>query len=65
MKKLPKLVYVSWKETSDGPWLSTSATPGGEIEDDGPTTVGTYRLVDICALSKRLVSQPQPMKKSR
>lgn len=57
MKKLPEFVFVSWKG-DDEPFLTASVKAASEIEDDGPTVVGTYKLVETAKLSKRVVSKP-------
>lgn len=57
MKKLPEYVFVSWRDSNDGPWLSVDKDAAKEIEDDGPSVVGTYRLVETNKLTKRIVSQ--------
>ncbi len=58
-KKFPQRIFVSWKDDSDGTaWLSADAQAAREIEDDGPSRVATYKLVEINELSKRVVSKP-------
>lgn len=56
MKKLPNVIFVrTYKESNGDEWLSVSYTPLDCIEDDGPTVVGTYKLVGTRKLRKIIV----------
>lgn len=57
MKKLPEYVFVSWRDSNDGPWLSVDKDAAKEIEDDGPSAVGRYKLVEVNELTKRVTSR--------
>jgi len=57
MKKLPEFVFVTWHDEGDDEWLSASAKSNDAIEDDGPTIVGTYQLVETNKLTKRVISE--------
>ena len=57
MKKLPEYLFVAWQDASDESWLSANAVASDAIEGDGPTVVGTYKLVEKNKLSKRVVSK--------
>jgi len=51
---LPKTVYVSWRtEGSGDAYLTAELTPEEAIEDDGPTMIGVYRLVETKKFAKR------------
>jgi hypothetical protein len=57
LRGLPKLVYVAIREElGEGAWLTCETSPTAAIEDDGPTKVGTYRLVGVDELRKEAVS---------
>lgn len=54
--KLPKVVYVAIREGSDrSTWMECERLPEDAIEDDGPTEIGTYRLVEVNELRKQAV----------
>jgi len=47
MKKLPKIVYVSIRNKGeDDEYLQIDAELLDAIEDDGPTTIGKYQLIE-------------------
>lgn len=53
--KLPKEIFVAWRTgAGSDPWLTASETEDEAIEDDGPDYVGTYKLVKIRKLAKRV-----------
>lgn len=57
MKKLPKAITVRWETPSNGPpCLLAFETQADAVEDDGPTTMGIYQLVDTCTLKKVIAS---------
>jgi len=44
--KLPKLLYIAWAEVdSREPYLVAEKTPEEVIQDNGPTEIGTYKLI--------------------
>ena len=64
MAKFPEHVFVSRRKDNDGStFLTADADFRREIEDDGPTEVATYKLVEVNMLSKRVVSKPVPRKR--
>jgi hypothetical protein len=53
MKKLPKDIHVTWRELdNDDPYLAAYTVASECLEDDGPTTIGTYRLVSTKTVEK-------------
>jgi hypothetical protein len=50
--KLPKEVYVAIRGDDESTWLECARTPEDAIQDDGPTEIGTYRLVEVNELRK-------------
>jgi hypothetical protein len=54
-KPLPKTLYVSRVTEGDEEWLSTSVKLADAIDEDGPTMVGTYTLVEVTLLKKTVV----------
>jgi hypothetical protein len=65
MKKLPQTVYVAWREAI-GPgdsYLIAEQSREDAIEDEGPTIVGTYRLVEQTEL--RMVVEQKPVRGRR
>lgn len=53
MKKLPKTVFVSERTyEGDDPVLLVFRTEPEAIEEDGPSLVGTYQLVETRRLVK-------------
>ncbi len=58
MKALPREIYVAIRESgTDNEYLVAEVTPEEAIEDDGPTRVGTYRLISQKILVKRVVAK--------
>jgi hypothetical protein len=49
---LPKTVYVSERVLSDDTYLECSRKQDEAIEDDGPTVIGVYKLVEVLTLRK-------------
>lgn len=52
MPKLPQTIYVHFEKNARVPYLMADKTLLGAIEDDGPTTVGVYRLVETKQVRK-------------
>jgi hypothetical protein len=57
-KKLPKTIYVAWRGESD-PFLGADTTQKGALEDDGPTIVGTYQLIEQHEVRKVIEAKPK------
>lgn len=59
-KKLPTTIFVAW---SGGPpvdeYLNAHTDASAVLEDDGPTIVGTYQLVDTNELHKVVKTTPR------
>lgn len=55
--KFPEHIFVSHSEDGDSTWLNAQDTAIDAIDDDGPTRVATYKLVEVSELSKRVVSK--------
>jgi hypothetical protein len=56
---LPQYVYVSVRdEGRPNEWLNCEPNALDAIEGDGPTQVGTYKLIAVNDLSKQVVSKP-------
>lgn len=56
LKKLPQFVFVAVREPGEEEFLACETNAQDAIEDDGPTLVGTYKLVEVNRLTKRVVS---------
>lgn len=55
-KGLPKTVFVTVRELqNDEPYLAAERSAEATMEDDGPTVVGTYKLVEVRTLTKEVV----------
>lgn len=47
------VVFVSFKESgTDNEWMEVNESPIEAIEEDGPTRVATYKLVEVRTLQK-------------
>lgn len=57
METFPKVVFVSLREPGDGEFFVCENRKMDAIEDDGPTKVATYQLVEVHTLEKSLVSK--------
>ena len=57
LKKFPEHVFVAVREPGENEYLECSKQASDAIEDDGPTRVATYKLVEVNELSKRSVSK--------
>lgn len=60
LKKLPPVVYVAARDNAgddDDPWLECQMTPQDVVDDDGPTIVGTYKLVEVNSVTKSAASR--------
>ena len=57
MPKLRKLLFVSVQGDGDDQYLNAQELAITAIEDDGPTVVGTYKLVGKRKLVKKEVMQ--------
>jgi hypothetical protein len=56
LRKFPEFVFVAVREPGEEEWLNCEVDAADAIEDDGPTRVATYQLVEVNKLSKRVVS---------
>ena len=52
--KLPKILFVSAAGEDDEKYLAVSRTEIDAINEDGPTEVGTYQLVSVNSLVKKV-----------
>lgn len=57
LRKFPEFVFVAVKEPGENEWLECSQAAMDAVEDDGPTKVATYQLVEVNELKKRVVSK--------
>ena len=57
MPKLRKLLFVSVQGDGDDQYLNAQELAINAIEDDGPTVVGTYKLVGKRKLVKKEMVQ--------
>lgn len=57
-RKFPEHIFVAHGEDGDSTWLNANEEAINAIDDDGPTRIATYRLVEVNELSKRVVSKP-------
>ena len=56
--KRPKTIYVRVVDEDDEPYLSASETVADAIEDDGPSTIGVYQLVEMVTAEKTVTVKP-------
>jgi hypothetical protein len=56
-RKFPKSLYVTVNEDKNDLWYLAREKASDVIEDDGPTRVACYKLVDVQELTKRVVSK--------
>jgi hypothetical protein len=58
--KLPKIIFVSARvdKDNDPPYLLAERHANQAIEDDGPTAVGIYRLLETRILTKVVMTGP-------
>ena len=59
MAKLSKLIFVSLQGTGKEKYLIAGECPVNVIEDDGPTIVGTYKLIGKRKLIKGMIEVPK------
>lgn len=53
--KLPKTVYVAWREEDDDDrFLIAYEEPADCVDEDGPTVVGTYQYVEKKKLKRTI-----------
>ena len=58
-KKFPAAIFVSRTNGgTDEEYLDAHEDAAECVEDDGPTRVATYKLVEVLELSKYVVSKP-------
>lgn len=57
LRKLPEFVFVSIREPGEDEFLDCRLKGIDAVEDDGPTLVGTYKLVETNELAKRVTSK--------
>ena len=56
MKKLPKVINVAWRELdNDDPYLAAYIDATECLDEDGPTDVGTYKLMNTRRLAKKVM----------
>ena len=55
LKRLPLHIYVSIRGASKEEYLDANVDSANAIEEDGPTIVGTYRLIATNTLLKQVV----------
>ncbi len=55
LKRLPNTIYVSIQGEGSGRYLQANTDAINALEDDGPTKVGTYRLVHTEELKKQII----------
>ena len=60
MSKLPKTIYVRWDGVGSEQYLTASTSKQDAIEDDGPSRVGTYQLVEEHILTKTVQEKKAP-----
>ena len=61
MKKLAKMLFISVQGEGEDQYLQATDKEVDAIEDDGPTVVGIYKLVE----KRTLVKGVQVLKKSK
>lgn len=55
---LPQKIYVSCRdEGTDDEWLLATADIENVLENDGPETIGVYKLESTKKLSKKVVEE--------
>lgn len=65
MPKLRNVLFVSVQGDGEDRFLNAAELAINAIEDDGPTLVGTYKLVGKRRLIKSEVMQEAPKKSTR
>lgn len=50
-------IFVAYHDDGDDKWYNANQDANAVVEEDGPTRVATYKLVEVNSLAKRIVSQ--------